>query len=107
MCDKLLNCWEIMGCKRDKESVNHSNLDECIVSEKSMGHSCWAVAGSMNASNPFCPQVKERGVKCSFCKVYGLYSRSLGTQSRDIKEFFPNEENYYRELILKRTNKNN
>jgi len=106
MNDTLLNCWEIMGCRRDRESIGQSNYDECLVSRNSMGHSCWAVAGSMNADKPLCPQVRDKGIKCSFCDVYSLYSRSSGTKALDIKKLFPEENNTYKELVINRLNLN-
>ncbi len=44
---ELLNCWEIMKCGRQKGGKKVNELGECIASKEGMGHSCWAVAGTL------------------------------------------------------------
>ena len=43
----LQNCWVIMNCSRHKGGPKDNESGECVVSHEGMGHSCWAIDGTM------------------------------------------------------------
>jgi len=45
---ELLNCWEIKKCGRQRGGKKEDHLGVCIASKEGMGHSCWAVAGTLS-----------------------------------------------------------
>ena len=47
MDNGLPNCWEIISCGREKGGDKVAELGECVASTRGMGHSCWAVAGTL------------------------------------------------------------
>ncbi len=95
MDNKLLNCWGIQRCGREKGGNKESVFCECQVSKENMGHSCWAVPGT------FCDGeikgiVVEKVGTCSSCQVYALYNRKDGTTAKEVVAQFPEEEKYNR-----------
>lgn len=95
----LPNCWEIRKCGRERGGKDVSQYGECPVSEMGMGHSCWVVAGSFHDGEPYCPQVKNEGTKCTQCEVFKLYCRSVCSKGMEISEAFPEEERMYQKLM--------
>ena len=96
---QLLNCWEIKKCGRQKGGNKINELGECLASRKGMGHSCWAVAGTMCADEIQCTYAKKIRF-CTFCEVYGTYNRSRGNFGKAIKKIFPAEESKYYDTML-------
>ncbi len=96
---QLLNCWEIKKCGRQKGGNKINDLGECLASRKGMGHSCWAVAGTMCAAEIQCTYAKKIRF-CTFCEVYGTYNRSRGNFGKVIKNIFPEEESKYYDTML-------
>jgi hypothetical protein len=106
MKDKLLNCWEKRHCGREKDGVNVLKFGECPTSKMNMGHSCWVVAGSFHGGIPYCPEVKEKKIKCSQCEIFKLYSRTTGTLGTEIRKEFPAEEEKYQKIMIELYKKN-
>ena len=96
---ELLNCWEINKCERQRDGKKVNDLGECITSKKKMGHSCWAVAGTLCGGNVQCTAVQKIGF-CTSCEVYETYNRSTGELGKKIKKNFPEEEEKYYEIML-------
>jgi methyl-accepting chemotaxis protein len=74
MNKELLNCWEIIKCERHKAGKKVNELGECIVSMEGMGHSCWAVAGTLCGGEIQGTTAQKIGY-CTSCEVYGIYNR--------------------------------
>ena len=47
MSERLKNCWEMRGCGRERGGSRAKDLGECIASREQLGHSCWAIAGTL------------------------------------------------------------
>ncbi|WP_019615824.1 two-CW domain-containing protein [Psychromonas ossibalaenae] len=99
MKEKLKNCWEIMDCGREKGCSKVSELGECIVSKEKLGHSCWAVAGTL-CGGEIQGTFAQKDNYCTGCQVHKLYSRSLGEKGQQVTKCFPEEEIKYNNLLL-------
>ena len=97
---KLLNCWEIYKCDRQKGGKKVNVLGECVTSKKKMGHSCWAVAGTLCGGEIQCPYAKKIGF-CTSCKVFEIYNRSSGELGKRIKLIYPEEDAKYHKIMMK------
>lgn len=97
----MKNCWEIRGCGREKGGAKVEELGECIASIESMGHSCWAIAGTL-CGGVVQGNVKDKEKNCLVCEVFGLYNRQTGTCADAIAQTFPREEEKYRYRVLHR-----
>ena len=96
----FLNCWEIKKCERQKGGNKVNVLGECIASREGMGHSCWAVAGTLCSGKNQC-EAAQKIEYCTFCEVYEIYNRSRGELGKVIKKIFPTEEEKYYDTMLK------
>jgi hypothetical protein len=95
-----LNCWEIMKCDRQKGGKKENTLGECIASKEKMGHSCWAVAGTLcggKIQGTFAQKLKL----CTSCEVYKIYNRSKGKLGKAIQETYPEEDAKYYNIMMK------
>ena len=96
----LPNCWEIMNCGREKGGFLVEEFGECIASKKNLGHSCWAIAGTLCGGMIQGSVAKKIG-DCTSCEVHKLYNRSLGTKRVEVALHFPDESERYKEMMLK------
>ena len=96
---ELLNCWEIKKCERQKGGKKVYELGECIASKSGMGHSCWAIAGTLCLGKIEGTFAKKVGF-CTSCKVYHLYNRSNGKLGRLVQTVYPNEDAKYQKIML-------
>ena len=71
MGTELLNCWEIKKCGRQKAGKKVYKFGECIASKEGMGHSCWAVAGTLCFDKIQGTFAQKIGF-CTSCEVYHL-----------------------------------
>lgn len=97
----MKNCWELRGCGREAGGANVVELGECIASRERLGHSCWAIAGTL-CGGLVQGSVKEKQGNCLICDVYKSYNRLTGTMGQDVARHFPEEDSKYRELMLHR-----
>ena len=96
---ELLNCWEIMKCGRQKGGKKVNELGECIASKEGMGHSCWAVAGTLCGGK--IQGTTARKIRfCTSCKVYEIYNRSRGELGKMIKKAYPKEDAKYYDIMM-------
>ena len=96
----LLNCWEIKKCGRQKAGKKVYKLGECIASKEGMGHSCWAVSGTLcfgKIQGTFAEKIDF----CTSCEVYHLYNRSSGKLGKLVQTMYPEEDAQYKDIILK------
>jgi hypothetical protein len=97
---ELLNCWEITKCQRQRGGKKVLELGECIASKEEMGHSCWAVAGTLCGG-------KTQGTTaqkiqfCTSCEVYEIYNRSRGELGKKVKTAYPKEDSKYYDIMMK------
>ena len=102
MGDNLANCWEIMDCGKAKGGVN-AVLGECIAAQEGLGHSCWAIAGTL-----CCGEVRvrmaEKEQACITCEVFKIYNRINGTLREAVKVQHPEEDAKYTTMLLERMN---
>ena len=95
------NCWEVMDCGREAGGQNVAEFGECIASKEKLGHSCWAIAGTL-CGGVVQGSVKEKHGNCLVCKVFDAYNRITGTVGRHVAAQYPDEEMRYREALLNR-----
>ena len=95
----LQNCWEIMNCGRQKGGPQESELGECIASREGMGHSCWAIAGTM-CGGVVSGTAAQKKITCMSCETYKAYNRVSGSKAADVRKAFPEEEAKYTERLL-------
>ena len=81
--NRLLNCWEIVGCGREKGGPKVKELGECEVSKEGMGHSCWVVAGTLCEGKIKGTEAQKIGL-CNSCEVHELYNRTWGTSRKEV-----------------------
>jgi len=100
---RLLNCWEIENCGREEGGSRVKELGECIASKEEMGHSCWIIAGTLCGGKVQGSLAQKNGF-CTSCNVYKLYNRSSGKQGKEISCYYPEENEKYKKIILKKNN---
>jgi hypothetical protein len=93
------NCWELTNCGRQKGGPNANELGECIASREGMGHSCWAIAGTM-CDGVVRGTAAQKRATCMGCGVYKQYNRLSGTYAAAVRTAFPEEEAKYMEILL-------
>ena len=99
MFSSLQNCWEITNCGRHKGGPNENELGECIASCEGMGHSCWAIAGTM-CGGVITGTAAQKKITCMSCQVYKSYNRVSGAKAAGVRKAFPEEEAKYTERLL-------
>jgi len=104
MNEKLLNCWQIKKCQRQKGGKKVIELGECIASKESMGHSCWAVAGTF-CGGRIQGTTAQKIKFCTSCEVYEIYNRSRGELGKIIRTTYPEEEAKYYDIMMKHYSK--
>ncbi len=98
MSSDFPNCWEIKKCGREKDGAKVAEFGECVASRQNLGHSCWAIAGTLCGDKvQGTPAQKERS--CMVCSVYKDYNRLTGARGGRILRNCPEEENKYRQLM--------
>ena len=102
MNNKLPNCWEIENCGREKGGHKVEELGECIASKEGLGHSCWAIAGTLCGGEVQGTVAQKIGY-CTNCPVHKLYNRSLGKHGQEIASQYPEEEAKYIKMMLKKS----
>ena len=100
MNKELLNCWEIKKCERQKGGKKVNDLGECIASKEGMGHSCWAVAGTLCGGKIQGTTAQKIGY-CTSCKVYHTYNRSMSKLGKLVKTMYPKEDARYYNIMMK------
>lgn len=101
MEDALLNCWEIKQCGRQKGGDKVSELGECVVSRQALGHSCWAVAGTL-CGGVVQGTAAQKEMNCLSCDVYGLYNHSFGQFASAVVAECPEEQGRYSTMMRER-----
>ncbi len=100
MNKKLLNCWEIKKCERQKGGKKVNELGECIASKEGMGHSCWAVAGTLCGGKIQGTTAQKIGY-CTICEVHEIYNRSKGELGKLVMTTYPKEDARYYKIMMK------
>lgn len=77
-----------------------AELGECIASKEGLGHSCWAIAGTLCGGVVQGTEAQKEG-SCIRCKTYIEYNRMSGEKGRDVRQIFPDEEKKYNEMLIK------
>ncbi|UCH73420.1 MAG: hypothetical protein JSU82_13870 [Rhodospirillales bacterium] len=97
----MKNCWEIKQCGREAGGAKVAELGECIASRQQLGHSCWAIAGTL-CGGEVQGDIKDKQGNCLTCEVYELYNRMTGTARHELAAACPEEEALYCALIRHR-----
>ena len=103
MSDEFKNCWEIMRCGRERNGHKTLEFGECIASKDGLGHSCWAIAGTLCGGEVQGTAARKYN-SCMVCEVYKKYHRSLGSQGKFIRTEFPKEDTKYQKILMKKFN---
>jgi len=101
----LQNCWEIKNCGREKNGIHVSDLGECVASKQGLGHSCWAIAGTLCGGEVQGTAAQKEG-NCIVCDVYKLYNRLHGSMGKEVARQYPAEAAAYNTMVLGRMKKN-
>lgn len=99
--DIMKNCWELKDCGREAGGRNVAAFGECITSQEGLGHSCWAIAGTL-CGGEVQGSVKDKHENCLICNVYQNYNRMTGTMAQDVAVQHPDEDRRYREVLRHR-----
>jgi len=102
MKNTLPNCWEIENCGREKGGSKVEEFGECIASKEGLGHSCWAIAGTLCGGEVQGTVAQKIGY-CTTCVIHKRYNRSLGKQGKEIGSQYPEEERKYIQMMLKKS----
>ncbi len=97
----MKNCWEIKNCGRQKGGQNELELGICVAAQGGLGHSCWAVAGTL-CGGKVQGTVAKKEAQCIKCEVYVLYNRLNEIYGKRVGHEFPKEQKKYRELLMDR-----
>ncbi|MDH3347842.1 MAG: hypothetical protein OEM02_07060 [Desulfobulbaceae bacterium] len=97
----LKNCWVIMKCERHAAGQKVNEFGECLASVKGMGHTCWALDETL-CGDKVQGTADEKLQACTMCEVYRRYNRITGTKANMVKNFFPQEEHEYQQLLKQR-----
>lgn len=89
-----------MECGREKDGNKMTELGECIASRENLGHSCWAIAGTLCGGKVQGTMAQKLGY-CTACKVHKLYNRSRGEKGQEVIAQFPEEHVKYTEMMLR------
>ncbi len=100
----MKNCWDIKGCGRQEDGPNVSHLGICVAAQRDLGHSCWAVAGTL-CGGEVQGTVAKKEAQCISCEVYLQYNRLSGSDGKRIGQQFPEEEKKYRAMLMDRLKK--
>ncbi len=101
MSERLKDCWEILNCGREKGGPKVLELGECIASKEGLGHSCWAIAGTLCGGEVQGTQAQKEQ-NCMQCDVYKLYNRAIGSEGKRIAIEFPGEQKKYEDMLRNR-----
>jgi hypothetical protein len=104
MTNLMKNCWEIKQCGRENGGNKVRELGECVASIEGLGHSCWAIAGTL-CGGVVQGSVAQKEGNCVACEVYKLYQRMFGTFAQEVPVRFPEEEHKYNTMLLGRMRK--
>ena len=104
MTDRLKNCWEFKQCGRESGGAKVAELGECIASTQGLGHSCWAIAGTL-CGGTVQGSVAQKERNCMGCEVYGRYHRVIGSEGSRVAELCPEEESKYSAMLMDRMRK--
>ncbi len=99
--EHLKKCWEIKDCGRAKGGAKVASLGECIASSEGLGHSCWAIAGTL-CGGEVQGSVAQKEGNCMNCDVYHMYHRLVGKYGAEIQNVFPEEHAKYTKLMISR-----
>jgi hypothetical protein len=94
----LLNCWEYHNCERQKGGSKVAELGECVASEKKLGKSCWAIAGTLCKGETQGDVAQKMG-NCMFCEVYLDYNRINGRKKSELISRCEGEQRRYIEFL--------
>lgn len=101
MSEKMKNCWEIKNCGRQKGGGKVMEFGECIAARENLGHSCWAIAGTL-CGDKVQGTFAEKEKICIQCIVYEQYNRLIGGEGKRIAKEFPEENIKYNAMLLNR-----
>lgn len=101
MPERLKNCWEVQGCGRERGGSRVAELGECVASRERLGHSCWAIAGTLCGGRVQGVFAEKTGA-CMLCPVFKAYHRIVGTEAKRVVEEFPDEQQRYTNLLMTR-----
>jgi hypothetical protein len=101
MSERMKNCWEIKNCDRENGGAKVSELGECIASKEGLGHSCWAIAGTL-CGGKVRGTAAQKEHTCMICDVYNLYNRMTGSEGERIAQEFPEEQKKYGAILTNR-----
>ena len=76
-----------------------AELGECIASKEGMGHSCWAIAGTL-CGGIVQGTIAQKEANCMNCCLYQDYNRMSGARRKEVATAFPDETKKYSNIML-------
>jgi hypothetical protein len=101
---ELKQCWEIKNCGRSNGGPKVAEFGECIASKEGLGHSCWAIAGTL-CGGKVQGTTAQKENNCMQCDVYKLYHRTVGSAGKLVATAFPAEQQKFNALLMSRMKK--
>jgi len=97
----LQNCWEIKECGRASDGPKAEELGECIASVEGLGHSCWAIAGTL-CDGVVQGTIAQKEENCTKCDVFRLYNRATGVHGMTVITTYSQEDAKLKSLLIAR-----
>ena len=94
----LPHCWEIKKCGRERGGRKVAEFGECPASRQCMGHSCWALVGTL-CGGKVQGTFAEKERNCVECEVYQSYSRADGPDKDQLIAECPDEQEQYQQVL--------
>ena len=94
----LPHCWEIKKCGRERGGSKVAEFGECPASQLRMGHSCWALVGTL-CGGKVQGTFAEKEKNCVACEVYQQYSRANGLDKDQLLIECPEEQEQYQQVL--------
>lgn len=97
----LPNCWEITNCERNEGGAKAEELGVCVAAFEGLGHSCWAIAGTL-CGGMAQGTIAKKEDNCMSCEVFKTYHRQIGSRGKEVGKLFPVEQEKYSALLMNR-----
>jgi len=66
-----------------------------------MGHSCWAIAGTL-CGGKVQGSIAQKKDNCMSCEVFKAYHRQIGSRGKEVGKLYPVEQKKYCGLLMDR-----
>ena len=82
-----------------KNGIHSEEQGECVASVNGLGHSCWAIAGTL-CGGEVSGSKALKDHNCHKCDVYLSYNRIDGSLFEEVVEKYTNENKKYVSIMM-------